>query len=207
MCDRDRLHCCPLLPHRPGHTPTTQGPLRISVWNVGSFDDTWADQNAAADLLDRGADVIISMTNGDTANTACHARGCLSIGWNTDKRETLGDSVAVSVTYHFDYIYLELGKRLVRGERFGPENFWSGFGYTVDLAALSPVVPVPVRREVERRAAVARLREGDEFIFCGNLTDVSGRVRLNGSSDTCFPSTGITTMNYYLAGLSHLGEG
>jgi basic membrane lipoprotein Med (substrate-binding protein (PBP1-ABC) superfamily) len=173
--------------HRGGFTSLPpSAPPNVTAWVIGAFSDDWAEQNAARDLLARGVDVLMPVTDNTSPQLACHAAGCLSIGFNDNERLLLGDRVLVSAVFNLAPIYVEFARRIVVGDPFGPDSYMGGLGAGVDLTAMSPLVPIAAQREVDRLAALSRASSLEE-IFCGDILDAGTSstppaVRLNGTT-------------------------
>ena len=203
-------------------TLSNSNPPTVTLWTIGAFSDDWAEKNAAQDLLtNSGIDILLPVTDNISPQLACHNSGCFSLGFNADERTELGDNVLISVIFNLAPIYAEFVRRMITGAAFGPDSYMGGLGAGVDITAMSSKVPLATQREVTRLAALSRLDDTLEEVFCGTLTDSNNVVRLNGVNGAtssnepsvigdqgkyCLSNKDINSMKWVLNGVTDKGK-
>lgn len=197
-------------------------PPNVTLWTIGAFSDDWAERNAAADLLtNHKVDILLPVTDNISPQLACHMAGCYSLGFNADERTELGDNVLISVIFNLAPIYAEFVRRMITGAAFGPDSYMGGLGAGVEITSMSAKVPLAAQQEVTRLAALSRLDDTLEEVFCNTLIDSNGNVRLNGNSGAtytnvasvigdsgkyCLSNTDINSMRWVLQGVTDKGK-
>lgn len=85
------------------------GSVTISTWILGTFDDIYAEKTAANDLLGRGIDVLLAVSdNNDKVRADVLATANSSVfvlGFYADGRLTQGDHVLLSALYILDNLF------------------------------------------------------------------------------------------------------
>lgn len=143
------------------------------VWTQTWFDPV-KEKEAAEALLDQGADVIAQHQDTTEPQKAAKDRGALSIGYDSDMAQFVGDTVLTSPIWNWGPKYVEITKSVMDGT-FESESFYGQLKDPIDifdLAPLSPRVPADVKALVEERKAA--LEDGSFAVFCGPLNNSKG---------------------------------
>lgn len=161
-------------------------PVRISAWTLGVFDDLYAENTAADDLLLRGVDTLLLFSDNndkvrrrifESTNTTV-----FGLGFYADGRIVGGDRVLLSALYSFDKLVEDAVERTLAGSPFttGPND--AGLGIGVDISSVSPLVPLEAQRAMSRRVSASILTDEVEEVFCGSIEDSRGVKRLDGET-------------------------
>jgi basic membrane protein A len=141
------------------------------VWTQTWFDPV-KEKEAAEALLDQGADIIAQHQDTTEPQKAAKDRGALSIGYDSDMAQFVGDTVLTSPIWNWGPKYVEIVKSVQDGT-FKSEQFYGHMkDGTFDLAPLSPRVPDDVKQLVEQRKQ--ELIDGTFNVFCGPLNAADG---------------------------------
>ncbi len=173
-----------------------QAEVRV-IWT-----NTWynpqQEKEAAEALLASGADVIAQHQDTTEPQKAAADAGALSIGYDSDMRQFVGDTVLTSPVWNWGMKYTEIAEQVIAGTYKG-ESFYGGFDTgIVDLAPLSPLVAP------ETAALVARYKEAITAnkwdVFCGKLVGQNDVVVQ--TAGKCLTDAELLSMDYFLAGVS-----
>jgi basic membrane protein A and related proteins len=143
------------------------------VW-TNTWYDPVREREAAIALLDAGVDIIAQHQDTTEPQKAAQERGALSIGYDSDMREFVGDTVLTSPIWHWGAYYVDTIRAAMDGE-WQSHQYWGGLeDGVVELAPYSPKVPQDVRDLVA--VAEAAIVGGDDTIFCGPINAQDGSV-------------------------------
>lgn len=140
--------------------------------------NTWfgppEEKEAAEALLAAGADVITQHQDTTEPQKAAADSGGLSIGYDSDMRSVVGDTVLTSPVWNWAVKYSEIVSQLMDGSYNGSESYWGGLAEgVVDLAPFSPMVSEETQALVQEKRA---LIEGGEWdVFCGPINGADGQ--------------------------------
>ena len=168
------------------------------VWTQTWFDPV-KEKEAAEALLDQGADVIAQHQDTTEPQKAAKDRGALSIGYDSDMAQFVGDSVLTSPIWNWGPKYIEITQAVMNGT-YKTESYYGQFKDDVDifdLAPLSPLVPADVKALVEQRKAA--LEDGSAAVFCGPLKSASGVDIL--PDGKCMTLDEKLNMDFFIAGV------
>ena len=138
--------------------------------------NTWfgppEEKEAAEALLDLGADIIAQHQDTTEPQKAAAERGARSIGYNSDMRVFVGDSVLTSPVWNWGPAYVRFAEQ-ARDDSWESAQYWGGMDDgIVGLAEFSPSVSADVAALVaEKQAAITA---GETDVFCGALTGQNG---------------------------------
>ena len=138
--------------------------------------NTWfgppEEKEAAEALLDLGADIIAQHQDTTEPQKAAAERGASSIGYNSDMRVFVGDSVLTSPVWNWGPAYVRFAEQ-ARDDSWESAQYWGGMDDgIVGLAEFSPSVSADVAALVaEKQAAITA---GETDVFCGALTGQNG---------------------------------
>lgn len=168
------------------------------VWTQSWFDPV-KEKEAADALLDQDADIIAQHQDTTEPQKAAQERGALSIGYDSDMAQFVGDTVLTSPIWNWGPKYVEITKAVMDGT-YKTESFYGTFKDEpdiFDLAPLSPRVPDDVKALVEERKAA--LEAGTFAVFCGPLKSAAG-VELLGEG-RCLNLEEKLSMDYFIEGV------
>ena len=141
------------------------------VWTNTWFDPP-AEKEATEALLDQGADIIAQHQNTTEPQKAAAERGVSSIGYNSDMRAFVGDSVLTGPVWNWGPAYVKFAEQ-VRDDSWETEQYWGGMDDgIIGLAEFSPSVPEDVAALVAEKQAM--IISGEMDVFCGALTGQNG---------------------------------
>jgi len=141
------------------------------VWTSTWYDPV-LEREAAVALLDEGADIITQHQDTTEPQKAAQERGALSIGYDSDMREFVGDTVLTSPVWNWGNYYVNTVKDNMDG-KWTSHQYWGGMeDGVVELADFSPKVPADVRDLV--KTAQEKLLGGSWDVFCGPIMGQDG---------------------------------
>lgn len=166
------------------------------VWTLTGYDPV-KDREAAVTLLDAGADIITQHQDTTAPQKVTQERGALSIGYNSDMRVFVGDTVLTSPVWHWGNYYIHTVQADM-DDSWATHQYWGGMKEgVVGLASFSPKVPVDVQNLVE--AAQDKIVEGSWDVFCGPIQDQGGAEVV--AADQCMADGDMLNMNFFVAGV------
>ena len=144
------------------------------VWTNTWFDPV-VEREAAMALLDEGVDIIAQHQDTTEPQRAAQEAGAMSIGYNSDHRAFVGDSVLTSPVWNWGPYYIDSVRQAMESTWETHEVWGSMEEGFVDLADFSPLVPQDVIDLVEE--AKENIFAGDD-VFCGPIFDQAGDLRV-----------------------------
>jgi basic membrane protein A len=142
------------------------------VWTSTWFDPV-KEREAAVALLDAGADIIAQHQDTTEPQKAAEERGLLSIGYDSDMRGFVGDSVLVSPVWNWGSYYVDTVKAILDGS-WKTHQYWGGLKEgIVQLSSFSPKVPQEVRDMVAAKQQA--ILKGTWDVFYGPIIDQGGK--------------------------------
>ncbi len=145
------------------------------VW-TNTWYDPVKEREAAVALLDAGADIIAQHQDTVEPQKAAQERGKQSIGYDSDMRKFVGDSVLTSPVWNWGVYYIDTVRKGMDGT-WKSDQYWQGLSAdVVRLADYSPLVPQDVRDLVE--AQKARIVSGSWDVFTGPIKDNTGALKV-----------------------------
>ncbi len=138
--------------------------------------NTWfgppEEKEAAEALLDQGADIIAQHQDTTEPQKAAAERGGTSIGYNSDMRVFVGDSVLTGPVWHWGPAFVKFAEQ-ARDHSWVTEQYWGGMDDgIVGLAEMSPNVPDDVTAMVSEKQAM--IVSGETDVFCGAMNGQNG---------------------------------
>ncbi len=169
------------------------------VW-TNTWYDPVKEREAAVALLDQGADIIAQHQDTTEPQKAAQERGKLSIGYDSDMRKFVGDTVLTGPVWNWGAYYVQTVKAALDGT-WKTHQFWGGVKENVVmLADYSPKVPDDVRALVDAEKAKFTSGEKDVFdVFAGPLKDQSGTEEV--AAGTKMTGDEILNMNWFVEGV------
>ncbi|PKL09469.1 MAG: BMP family ABC transporter substrate-binding protein [Spirochaetae bacterium HGW-Spirochaetae-7] len=146
------------------------------VW-TNTWYDPVKEREAAVALLDAGADIIAQHQDTVEPQKAAQERGKFSIGYDSDMRKFVGDSVLTSPVWNWGVYYVDTVRKGMDGT-WKSSQYWGGLSDdVVRLADFSPAVPQDVRDLVSTQKV--KIVGGTWDVFTGPIKDNSGKLRVN----------------------------
>lgn len=143
------------------------------VW-TNTWYDPVIEREAAVALLDEGAEMIAQHQDTTEPQKAAKDAGKLSIGYDADMAQFVGDTVLTSPVWNWGTYYISTVKAVLDGT-WETHQYWGGLADdVVMLADFSPLVPDDVKTLVEEKKA--ELVSGDKGVFCGPISNQDGEV-------------------------------
>ncbi len=166
------------------------------VW-TNTWYDPVVEREAAEALLDEGADIIAQHQDTTEPQKAAEERGALSIGYDSDMREFVGDTVLTSPQWDWGTYYLDTVQAIIDGT-WEPHEFWGGLETgVVKLADISPLVPADVREQVDDERE--RITGTDWDVFCGPINDQGGEEAV--ADGECMSDEEMLNMDWFVEGV------
>ncbi len=169
------------------------------VW-TNTWYDPVVEREAAEALLDQGADIIAQHQDTTEPQKAAEERGMLSIGYNSDMRQFVGDSVLTSPQWNWGTYYVDTVQDIIDGT-WRTSQFWGDLeSGVVMLAEMSPLVPDELRQQVETERE--RILNTDWDVFCGPIADQDGDEAV--ADGVCLSDEEMLNMDWFVEGV--IGE-
>ena len=142
------------------------------VW-TNTWYDPVKEREAAVALLDAGVDIIAQHQDTTEPQKAAQERGALSIGYDSDMRAFVGDTVLTSPMWNWETYYIDTIRDAMDG-KWESHSYWGGMADgVVKLADLSPKVPQDVV-DLVNTTQEALIKE--DTVFCGPIAAQDGSV-------------------------------
>ncbi len=166
------------------------------VW-TNTWYDPVKEREAAEALLDEGADIIAQHQDTTEPQKAAKERGLLSIGYDSDMAQFVGDTVLTSPVWNWGKYYVATVQDILNGT-WTTHQYWGGMADgVVDLAPLSPRVPDDVRQLVDQEKE--RILSGEWDVFCGPIYDQDGNERV--PEGECMSDADMLGMDWFVQGV------
>ncbi len=167
------------------------------VW-TNTWYDPVKEREAAEALLDEGADIIAQHQDTTEPQKAAKERGLLSIGYDSDMGQFVGDSVLTSPIWNWGEYYIATVEDVLDGS-WETHQYWGGLADgVVELAPFSPKVPADVKATVE--AAKEKILSGDWDVFCGPINDQDGSEKV--ADGECMEDGAMLGMDWFVEGVA-----
>jgi basic membrane protein A and related proteins len=177
------------------HEVNPDAEVRV-VWTSTWFGPP-QEREAATALLAVGADVIAQHQDTTEPQRAAQDAGALSIGYNSDMSQVVGDTVLTSPVWNWGIKYIDIVQRIMDGT-YSTESYWGGMNdNVVALAPFSPQVPEDVRVRIEDRQQA--LLTGEWDVFCGPIRGANNNLVVE--EGKCLTDEEMLSMDYFLEGV------
>ncbi len=165
------------------------------VWTSTWYDPV-LEREAAVALLDQGADIITQHQDTTEPQKAAQERGALSIGYDSDMRAFVGDTVLTSPIWNWGSYYVDTVQNAIDGT-WESHQYWGGLKEgVVELAEFSPKVTEDVRALVED--AREDILAGND-VFCGPIMGQDGSEIV--ASGACMSDPDMLNMSFFVEGV------
>ena len=163
--------------------------------------NTWfgppQEKEAAEALLSEGADVIAQHQDTTEPQKAAKDAGALGIGYDSDMRKFVGDTVLTSPVWNWGVKYVDIVRKVMEGT-YKSESYWGGMkDGIVDLAPFSPLVPEKVRKLVEEKKQL--ILSGKWDVFCGPIKGQNGKLVV--PEGKCLSDEEMLSMKWFVEGV------
>lgn len=162
------------------------------------YTNTWfgppEEREAAQALLDQGADVIAQHQDTTEPQKAAQEAGKVSIGYDSDMREFVGDSVLTSPIWNWGPKYVDIVRQIMDGT-YQSESYWDA-----EITALAPFSPQMDARIVDMiQEQELAIRGGKAEVFCGPITSNTGILLVE--EGNCLTDGEMLSMEWYVEGI------
>jgi basic membrane protein A len=163
--------------------------------------NTWfgppEEKEAAEALLDQGVDVIAQHQDTTEPQKAAADRGAVSIGYDSDMRAFVGDTVLTSPVWNWGPKYLEIAQQVMDGT-YSTESYWGGLeDGIVELAEFSPEVSDETIQLVESYRS--EILSDDWDVFCGPIMGQDGQLSV--PEGVCMTDDEMLNMDWFVEGV------
>ncbi len=166
------------------------------VW-TNTWYDPVIEREAAVALLDEGADLITQHQDTTEPQKAAQEAGKLSVGYDSDMAQFVGDTVLTSPMWNWGEYYIATVQAVLDGT-WETHQYWGGLAENVvKLADFSPLVPDDVKTLVEGEKA--KIIDGTLTVFCGPIADQTGAIIV--ADGECMSDGDMLGMNWFVEGV------
>lgn len=166
------------------------------VWSMTWYDPV-VEREVAEALLDQGADIIAQHQDTTQPQEAAEERGALSIGYDSDMRQFVGDTVLCGPQWNWGAYYIDTVQAILDGS-WSPHQYWGGMeDGIVTLTEFSPLVPADVQAAVN--AKKQEILDGTFDVFCGPIRDQDGNEVV--PAGTCMSDADMLNLSWFVEGV------
>jgi basic membrane protein A and related proteins len=166
------------------------------VW-TNTWYDPVIEREAAVALLDEGAELIAQHQDTTEPQKAAAEAGKLSIGYDSDMAQFVGDTVLTSPVWNWGTYYTATVQAVLDGT-WETHSYWGGLNDdVVKLADFSPLVGDDVITLVD--AEKAELVSGATDVFCGPINDQNGELKV--AEGECMTDGDMLGMDWFVEGV------
>lgn len=166
------------------------------VWTFTWYDPVVERESAEA-LLDEGADIIAQHQDTTEPQKAAQERGAFSIGYDSDMRQFVGDSVLCGPQWNWGTYYVSTVQEILDGT-WSTHQYWGTMADgIVILTDYSPEVPDDVREVVD--AKKQEILDGSMDVFCGPINDQGGEEAI--AAGECMADDAMLGMDWFVEGV------
>ncbi len=167
------------------------------VW-LNTWFDYEGERNAARQLMDRGADVLMQHTVSTAAVELAQEKGIYSFGQGSDMSRFGPDAVMTSMINNWGPYYVRRIGEFLDGT-WKSEDTWGGLG--AQMVSMGPLLEtLPNRTVLQAQDVIARLSSGEQHPFVGPMRKQDGSGWL-APGETASESD-LLTMDYYVDGIA-----
>lgn len=164
--------------------------------------NTWfgppQEKEAAEALLAEGADVIAQHQDTTEPQKAAADAGAFSIGYDSDMRKFVGDTVLTSPIWNWGPKYVSIVEQVRAGTYNGDESYYGHMADgIVDIAPLSPLVDPETKALVEEKRQ--EIIDGTFQPFCGPIIGANGALVVE--EGKCLTLDELLSMDYFVQGV------
>lgn len=165
------------------------------IW-LNTWFDPAKERDAALALVGQGADVLTHHTASPAVAEVAEEKHVRLLAYHSDMRAFAPHAQLAAVTHEWGGYYTQVARDVIDG-RWKPGAVWGGMksGF-VQLSALDPALPKPLRDEVQ--AWRESIVDGSFKPFSGRLVDQHGKVRQERGE---MPDSAIAAMDWFIDGV------
>jgi len=168
----------------------------VSVVWTNTWYDPVVEREAAVALLDQGVDIIGQHQDTTEPQKAAQERGMLSIGYDSDMGEFVGETVLTSPMWNWGSYYVDTIGNVLAGT-WETHQFWGSLDDDiVQLAPMSDLVPQEVKDDVQ--AARESILAGDD-VFCGPINNQDGEEMV--AEGECMTDEAMLSIDWLVEGV------
>jgi basic membrane protein A and related proteins len=168
----------------------------VSVVWTNTWYDPVIEREAAVALLDQGVDIIAQHQDTTEPQKAAQERDMLSVGYDSDMGQFVGESVLTSPMWNWGSYYISTIGEVLAGT-WETHQYWGSMeDGIVQLAPFSDLVPQEVQDEVD--AAKESIFAGEE-VFCGPINDQNGQEMV--AEGECMTDGEMLSMDWLVEGV------
>ena len=172
--------------------------VRFRVVWIYSWFDPAQEADAAAALIEQGADVLMQHTDSTAAMAIAEERGIMAFGQGSDTSEFGPNAHLTAIVNNWAPYYIDRVQAVSEG-RWEADNVWYGISEgMVGFAPLNDRIPADVQAEVE--ALKAAIASGEHHPFTGPLNRQDGTPWL--AEGETASDADLLGMNFYVEGMT-----
>lgn len=166
------------------------------VW-INDWFDPPKETEAAASLINSGADVLFQNTDSAAVLKTAEEKGIRAFGWNSDMKAFGPKAHLASSIINPTSYYIETAKSVLEGNWKSQQSWWGVKEEGIDLVSIADDVPAEAKAKVEE--VKKGLKDGTFHIWKGPITSQDGKelVAADAVADDAF----LKGVNFYVKGV------
>lgn len=155
------------------------------------------ETEAAASLINSGADVLFQNTDSAAVLKTAEEKGIRAFGWNSDMKAFGPKAHLASSIINPTSYYIETAKSVLEGNWKSQQSWWGVKEEGIDLVSIADDVPAEAKAKVEE--VKKGLKDGTFHIWKGPITSQDGKelVAADAVADDAF----LKGVNFYVKGV------
>lgn len=170
--------------------------MKVKVIWVNTWYNPGKEADAAAALIDQGADIIMQHTDSPAPLQVAGERGVLGFGQASDMIKFAPDAQMTAIIDDWGPYYVERVGALIDGT-WESKDTWDGLA--PGMVGISEYTNMPADIVAEAKALQAALTAGDVHAFDGPINDQDGNEIL--AAGETYDDGVLATMNFYVEGV------
>ncbi|MES2942630.1 MAG: BMP family ABC transporter substrate-binding protein [Pseudomonadota bacterium] len=154
--------------------------VRVRVSWVNEWFNPPKESEAARDLINGGADILMQNTDSSQVLATAQQMGRRAIGWNSDMSVYGPNAHLASVAMNWGPYYVKSARDMLDGTWFGGRSKWGIREDAVQLQSIATDVPVEVRKELSQ--LTAKIASGSLKIWRGPIISNNDRMMVEPGS-------------------------
>lgn len=155
------------------------------------------ETEAAASLINSGADVLFQNTDSAAVLKTAEEKGIRAFGWNSDMKAFGPKAHLASSIINPTSYYIETAKSVLEGNWKSQQSWWGVKEEGIDLVSIADDIPAEAKAKVEE--VKKGLKDGTFHIWKGPITSQDGKelVAADAVADDAF----LKGVNFYVKGV------
>ena len=155
------------------------------------------ETEAAASLINSGADVLFQNTDSAAVLKTAEEKGIRAFGWNSDMKAFGPKAHLASSIINPTSYYIETAKSVLEGNWKSQQSWWGVKEEGIDLVSIADDVPAEAKAKVEE--VKKGLKDGTFHVWKGPITSQDGKelVAADAVADDAF----LKGVNFYVKGV------